>query len=55
MVSKLYAKGIKDLLSKLEHEHLLYNQNVSNYKEDGEEDFEIWLNWQVKQFLKEKE
>jgi len=36
---KIYKKYKKEL----EELHIKFNQEVKNYKENGEEDFKIWL------------
>lgn len=33
----------KKLISKLQDNHVKFNQTVENYEENGEEDFQTWL------------
>jgi len=39
------------LIGLLEDNHIKFNQTVENYSENGEEDFEIWLDYEVKKYF----
>lgn len=48
---------IQKLISKLQDEHIKFNQSfetLEEYYEKGEEDFEIWLENMVNEYLKEE-
>jgi len=48
---------IQKLISKLQDEHIKFNQSfetIEEYYEKGEEDFEIWLDNMVNEYLKEE-
>ena len=36
------------LIEKLMENHTKYNQEVDNYQENGEEEFNIWLAYEIK-------
>ena len=42
----------KKLIEELMNNHTEYNQNVENYDENGEEEFTIWLDNEIKKFIK---
>ena len=40
-------------IERLQKLHIMYNSNINNYEELGDEDFECWLNFMLKQYLKD--
>ena len=48
-------KRITKLFDRLQEEHVKYNQEVENYEENGEEDFEIWLKNNLSEYILSQE
>lgn len=42
----------RKLIGKLQENHIKFNATVKDYAENGEEDFETWLIYEVKKYFK---